>query len=118
MRLPNGSMLPGWRDLLLILVACSWGLTYLFTTMGLVSFDTLTFAFLRTASAAIVLNCFALVHARESCRRPADHSRSGTDPTGYRPGLASRSQSRPGSGQTPDCRTLTEYRPSGYTEFY
>jgi len=76
MRLPNGSMLPGWRDLLLLFVACSWGLTFMFTKMGLVSFDTLTFAFLRTASAAIVLNCFALVHARKwgSVRlRPRDH---------------------------------------------
>ena len=76
MRLPNGSILPGWRDLLLLFVACSWGLTFLFTKMGLVSFDTLTFAFLRTAIAAILLNCFALVHARTwgSVRlRPRDH---------------------------------------------
>lgn len=76
MRLSSRAILPGWRDLLLLFVAVSWGLTFLFTKMGLASFDTTTFAFLRTAGAAIVLNCFALVHARGhgSARlRPRDH---------------------------------------------
>ena len=50
MRLPNGSLLPGWHDVLLLFVACSWGLTFLFTKMGLVSFEALVFAFLRTAA--------------------------------------------------------------------
>ena len=76
MRVPIQAISPEWRDLLLLFVAVSWGLTFLFTKMGLASFDTATFAFLRTAGAAIVLNGFALVHARRhgSARlRPREH---------------------------------------------
>jgi len=138
-RLPSRAALPGWRDLLLLFVACSWGLPFLFTKMGLVGFDTTTFTFLRTASAAIVLNCFALVHARDNDSGPLrlrDHFAAvglgllgqAAFPYCFSLAMEATSSTNGGlifgatpvseAGQSPDSRTLTRSRPSGYREFY
>ncbi len=52
------------NDLPMFLVALFWGLTFLFTKLGLKSFDPVTFAALRTISAAIALNILGILHIR------------------------------------------------------
>ncbi len=64
------------QDALMLLVAIFWGLTFLFTKLGLKSFDPVTFATLRTISAAIALNILGVLHIRTkgACRfRIQDH---------------------------------------------
>ncbi|MGM0452875.1 MAG: DMT family transporter [Thermodesulfobacteriota bacterium] len=51
------------NDLLMLLVIQCWGLTFLFTKLGLQSLDPLSFANLRIASAVIVLAVIAAFHA-------------------------------------------------------
>lgn len=63
MKRPGATTIFSADDLAMLLVIQFWGLTFLFTKLGLKSLDPLSFANLRIASAVVVLAVLAVWHA-------------------------------------------------------